>query len=722
MLKQLKNKTSLLVGAGVVFIAVLLGSIWLTPTIIGWVEEWKGSRLTSDQSASELDGKQPSAVLNLVSLPPKERESQLTAIASTENKSLDRSRARYLLASDLIKQYQGGLALQYLENLEEDYPVLAPYILLKRGRAYELTNENEQAQETWQQLIKTYPNSPVVVEALYLLGRSNPQYWQQAIAQFPNHPRTHEIIRSRLKANPKQPKLLLLLAKYTPDSEGMNGIRDRLVKEYASVLTPQDWQAIATGYWDQGEYKKASQAYAQAPKTPRNLYRIARGLHLSGQKDKAKAAYENLIRQFPTASETGLGLRRLASLSQSKEALNYLNQVTNKFPDQAPEALVEKAKILDTLNSKTSAAKARQALLTQYPKSDAAAEYRWKIAQQFAEDGDLTNAWKWAQPITINNPDSNLAPKAAFWVGKWAQQLGHQKEAKAAFEHTLGRYSYSYYAWRSAVLLGMNVGDFTTVRQMNPSVLKPTMRPIPPSGSDMFKEIYQLGQEEEAWTLFQAEIANPQQLTVGEQFTKGLFLLKQGKNLQGINLIGELRNREDPEDQRQWQALRQTPEYWYGLFPFPFEETILNWSGQRQLNPLLVTSLIRQESRFEPQIKSPVGATGLMQVMPGTGEWIAEKINLTDYSLTNPNDNVNLGTWYLDYTHQEYDNNSLLAIASYNAGPGNVAKWVKQYSFNDPDAFVENIPFPETKGYVESVFGNYWNYLRLYNPDLKSSK
>ncbi|HEY9642045.1 MAG TPA: tail length tape measure protein, partial [Coleofasciculaceae cyanobacterium] len=64
------------------------------------------------------------------------------------------------------------------------------------------------------------------------------------------------------------------------------------------------------------------------------------------------------------------------------------------------------------------------------------------------------------------------------------------------------------------------------------------------------------------------------------------------------------------------------------------------------------------------------------------------------------------------------NNNSLFAVASYNAGPGSVADWISKYGFSDPDTFIEQIPFPETKGYVESVFGNYWNYLRLYNPDI----
>jgi soluble lytic murein transglycosylase len=103
---------------------------------------------------------------------------------------------------------------------------------------------------------------------------------------------------------------------------------------------------------------------------------------------------------------------------------------------------------------------------------------------------------------------------------------------------------------------------------------------------------------------------------------------------------------------------------------------VTNWSVQRQLSPTLVLGLIRQESRFEAQIRSSAGATGLMQVMPDTGAWIASKTGITSYSLSNPEDNIKMGTWYLDYTHREYGNNSMLAVASYNAGPGAVGNWV----------------------------------------------
>jgi soluble lytic murein transglycosylase len=134
---------------------------------------------------------------------------------------------------------------------------------------------------------------------------------------------------------------------------------------------------------------------------------------------------------------------------------------------------------------------------------------------------------------------------------------------------------------------------------------------------------------------------------------------------------------------------------------------------------MLVTALIRQESRFMPSIESSAGAKGLMQVMPSTADWIAQKIPLSEYNLENPKDNIRLGTWYLDYTHQQYQDHSMLAIASYNAGPGNVERWVNRFGVTDADEFVERIPFPETRNYVEKVFENYWNYLQLYNPRVR---
>lgn len=635
--------------------------------------------------------------------------------------ALDQSSANidhsFLIAADLIDRQQGKAALAKLQGLEQEYPLLAAHILLAQGKAYQLEQNASLAEKNWQKLITNYPTSAATGEALYLLGKSNPAYWQQAISQFPSHPRTHELINQQLRQNPDQPKLMAVLVKYTPDDPGVDKMRDRLVREYSSQLTPQDWQAIADSYWLKWDYGQAGKAYAKATITDRNLYRAGRGYHLGNSKVTAKQYYLQLFQQYPDSDYTGWGLRRIATIVSKREALVYLDRAITKFPKHAPEALVTKAQYLKALNSPKSAANALQTLLTDYKHSDAAAEYRWDIASKKAKAGDFTTAWQWAQPIVLNNPDSSLAPKAGFWIAKWAEKLNRPQDATTAYQSVLARFPRSYYAWRSAVALGWDVGDFTTVRNKVPQVVKAS-NISPPGGSETFQELYKLGLKQQAWAQFQTEIGDRTELTVADDFTKGLLQLYQGKNLRGINQIWYLQDRDSSKDKQEWQQLRQTPEYWQALYPFPFESTILKWSKQRQLNPLLVTSLIRQESRFEPAIESSAGALGLMQVIPPTAKTSAKNIGLSSYSMTNPEDNVNIGTYYLDFTHKKYGNNSMLAVASYNAGPNAVAKWVSRYGLQDADEFVEKIPYRETKGYVESVFENYWNYMLIYNPEV----
>jgi soluble lytic murein transglycosylase len=716
MQKGQKIQTVLMVSTAAV-LAALLGSVLYLIWDRGALSQLKNQIFPSQTVSLNPIEDEDSQVLPLVSLPRAQRLKRLEEIAAFPEPSVDRNRARYLLASDWIEELEGGKALQQLEGLEREYPLLAPQILLKRARAYELTNELSQSRQTLETLLEDYPDSLVAAEALYRLGEMNPDNLELALSKFPTHPSSHQIARDRLNADPNDVSMLLFLARQAPEAEGIGDVRDRLVEKYPSQLTPQDWEILGDGYWEAGEYRKAINAYGKLPNSPKTLYRIARGHQLVGNTARAISSYEILVNAFPKAEETGNALLRLAGLTSGQSALNYLAIAINQFSDRAPEALKRKADLHEKLKQGQLAGQTRQVLLDNYATSEESSEYRWKIARQLAEKGDYAQAWKWAYPIPTNTPNSSLAPKASFWVGKWASQLNRRQDANAAFKYVLTHYPESYYAWRSAAILGWEVGNFNTVRQITPEVVNPLIRPQPPAGSEMFQELYQLGQDSDAQTLLAAETGN-RELTVPEQFTQALFLLEEEKYLQGISQILSLRETENPEARKQWNVLRQKPQYWQALFPFPYEDLILKWSQQRQLNPLLVVSLMRQESRFEKEIRSPVGATGLMQVMPATGKEVAQKMNLSPYSLDNPDDNIAIGTWYLDFTHREYGDNSLLAIASYNAGPGNVESWLRRFKPQDPDWFVEQIPFGETRGYVESVFSNYWNYLRIYNPEI----
>jgi len=712
MLKKLgKKQVYLLVGAGVC--AFLAGAMVSAPQIGKSVGQWLKLSLSGSEQLSEFNLTK-SDVFPLVSQSMPQRASKLTEIAE-KGSSPDQERARYLLASDYIESAQANKALLLLTGLEKRYPVLAPYILLKQAQAEDILGEKGKASDLRRLILKQYSHTPASVKAIYLIGQ--PKLQDQAIAQFPRHPLTWEIIQKRLQANPYQTKLELILVKYASEQPGIVGVLDQLVKE--GNLKPEDWEMIAGTYWAKDQFTKAKNAYTKAPSTATSLYRIARGTQLEKQDPgKAIAIYKQLVKKFPQEKEAGMALMRLAEAGTNQEKISDLDQVINHFPLIAPTALVKKAKLLQTLKSNQLAIATWKVLLSKYSTSPESAEYRWQIAGNKAKAKDYVGAWQWAQAITTENPHNILAPRASFWVGKWATILGKHQEAHTAFDYVISHYPQSYYAWRAANILGMNVGDFNDVRSMNPEIV-PRQRPIPPAGSETFKELYLLGQDRDAYLEWEAAFVDQNHPTVAEQFTDGLIKLAQGENISGIDEISQLEDRDTPQEKAEYLALSQQSIYWQARYPFPYFNDVQKWSAKRQINPLLVIALMRQESRFEAKIKSPVGATGLMQLMPDTAKWITPQIN-TDFktiNLENPSDNIMLGTWYLDHTHQQYGNNSLLAIASYNAGPGNVNKWLTTIPSSDPDEFVEEIPFEETRNYVRQVFGNYWNYLRLYNPE-----
>ena len=128
-------------------------------------------------------------------------------------------------------------------------------------------------------------------------------------------------------------------------------------------------------------------------------------------------------------------------------------------------------------------------------------------------------------------------------------------------------------------------------------------------------------------------------------------------------------------------------------------------------------AITRQESAFDTMIQSPVGASGLMQLMPATAKETAKKVsNITYYSpsqLFEPTTNIQLGTYFLNSVYLQNDNNRILSSAAYNAGPARVKKWLNNSNGKlDAIAFIESIPFNETRNYVKSVL--VYDYIYQY--------
>ena len=143
-------------------------------------------------------------------------------------------------------------------------------------------------------------------------------------------------------------------------------------------------------------------------------------------------------------------------------------------------------------------------------------------------------------------------------------------------------------------------------------------------------------------------------------------------------------------------------------------------SATTTTDPLLVLSLIRQESAFQENAQSRVGARGLMQIMPKTAKSLHGK-KLKPNDLYNPELNVRLGTKYVDKLLKKYDGNVYRVLAAYNAGGLRVDEWNKRYPTNNDVLFMDMIPYRETREYVASILRNYYWYSRLY-PDLSKKQ
>ncbi len=150
-------------------------------------------------------------------------------------------------------------------------------------------------------------------------------------------------------------------------------------------------------------------------------------------------------------------------------------------------------------------------------------------------------------------------------------------------------------------------------------------------------------------------------------------------------------------------------------FPMPFRETVLRKAREIGLDPAYVYGLIRQESRFIMDARSGVGASGLMQVMPATARWTANKIGLVGFTPGQINDretNITIGTNYLKLALDDFDGSMALAAAGYNAGPGRPRAW-RNGPVLDAAIWAENVPFAETRDYVKKVLANTTNYAAL---------
>ena len=364
----------------------------------------------------------------------------------------------------------------------------------------------------------------------------------------------------------------------------------------------------------------------------------------------------------------------------------------------------------------------------QYPEGDLAAEGFWRLAWTAYLRGDPKAAIDWAELMIWKLP-VEVSPMhwmgAHYWSARWRlypdvhspTRLNPDEEqveiGLTLLTDLVERYPSRFYSLLAAARL----------YELAPDRLAGMTRPAPtghPTIWTVRSDFLTDEQVEKAIQLVRLGLVTEAMVALQSIPTKHLLPSE-------VALIAEIEREADWKQahDRLHKYLLSHPAAELGpdrdrilkeAFPSTYWSIIEDVAQGYQYDARIFQALVREESSFNPDIVSHAGARGLSQLMPGTARRVADWLNIpiSKSKMFEPETNLKIGSRYLEYLHDFFSNNHMLAVAGYNAGEGNVQKWHKKEGNIPTDEFVESIPFRETRRYVKRVLGTYQLYHLVY--------
>ncbi len=352
-----------------------------------------------------------------------------------------------------------------------------------------------------------------------------------------------------------------------------------------------------------------------------------------------------------------------------------------------------------------------------FPESDRLRDDGWRLGWCDYLLGD-PNAAQVIDAYLLRFPDSPRAAAALYWLGRIEEEQGSLTEARALYALLARRFVHTYYAPLAAARAA-------AVRARQGSLASPTDSSAAPLAAALIPVLAPpvIPPSLACFTAALSDAARPALIlqaldlqTLEEDFLKAA-LAADNPPAELHLLLAEMYAGQDKAASALFSALKAEPAYahlefsnlseevWNLLYPQAYRKLIVSQARLNHLDPYLVMGLIRQESGFNPHALSVANARGLMQVLPETAVHTSRPSRRRSAArrLNDPNYNVRVGCAYLAGLMKAFDNRPELAMAAYNAGDFRVKDWVSKYSFRDSEMFLESIPIPATRGYVEAV-------------------
>lgn len=486
-------------------------------------------------------------------------------------------------------------------------------------------------------------------------------------------------------------------------------------------------------------------------------------------------ALNNLIRYYPQQKQNMGYLMLLgkaaARSGEYQTAVGAYERAYGISPKsrKGREALYQAAYLSYQFQDYDGAVRKFQQFIKANPKSGLAKDAQWHLAWLQYLRNDFKGALAKFEDVrkstqSRRKQSDSLQERLMYWIAMSHIRLKQWNDAAKAFESITSKNAYSFYALAAAARLESIKNKLDDKKERIPTALKA----VPIDGSsesaglaesrESEEDLAEPGSDEPApvaaeeggetegieassikdpalraridvannlIALGLEELARWELIEVEKHTRNSSYLRMLVTAYEKINsfhrsaAIAEL----DFGREREAQGMDGGRALWMSTFPQAFKPWVQKYSSSAGVNPEWVWSIMRAESLYKPDVISPVGARGLLQLMPYTARNLARLAGdaaETPPNVLDPETNIRLGAQYLARLRQKFKNNLPLAAAAYNAGPHRVEGWLVNFGHLDTDEFIEHIPFLETRNYVKKVVRNHTFYRRLYAKDQKT--
>lgn len=613
-------------------------------------------------------------------------------------------------------------AQDYLAALQPDSLLEKISLDMKRARSYALAGDHVSALALYDDLTNRTTNESTRALIQLRKGQSFSALGQPAEASAAyleavnNFPTAYETYLA----------LLEIVEAGTPVSDLNRGLVDYYAGEYGVALAA---------------FNRYLQNNPADPGTA--LYFNGMTNRALGEYDLAVEQWDELIQNYPEHLYWDKAWDQKAYtqwyfMEQYPEAVTTLLNFAEQYPShpRSAEFLFDAAQVAERSGELSQAAELWERVINLYPGYEQAdrALFLSGIAKYRQED--YSGAFLAFERLLGLASDSSSRAVAHFWIGKTQEKMGDPAQARASWELAANADPTGYYSERALDLLygkqpfspplAYDLGyDYAAERAKAETWLRTIF--LLPENTDLTglgglvyhplmvrgNELWELGLYEEARAEFEALRTELRSDAVGS-FLLADHLAKIGLYRSATLAAREVLNLAGMDDAETMNAPAFFNRLRFGTY---FKDLIIPAAERNGFHPLLIFSLIRQESLFESFVRSSAAASGLMQIIPATGNEIAKNLGWPpDYAnqdLSRPLVNVTFGVDYLKTQLEAFDGDIYAALAAYNGGPGNASQWLK-LADGDPDLFLETIRYSETRDYLRRIYEIFNIYRRLY--------